>query len=67
MDELSKVIPMRPLRDVLAELEKLIDSEQDNAPPPDGPCRRCNGTGTEVIYNEQTKLTSGRPCGHLKR
>lgn len=63
MDEDSKVIPMRPLRDVLAEFEALIGEESADAPK-DGPCRRCNGTGTEVTYNEQTKVTSARRCTH---
>lgn len=63
MEEDSKVIPMRPLRDVLAEFEALIDDEAGYASK-DGPCKRCNGTGTEVIYNEQTKVTSARRCTH---
>lgn len=63
MAEDSKVIPMRPLRDVLHEFESLIDSEESDAPI-DGPCRRCNGTGTEPIRNERGLIVSARPCSH---
>lgn len=61
MAEDSKVVPMRPLRDVLREFEEMIDAEEDGAPA-DGPCPRCNGTGTEVI--RQPKYESSRPCSH---
>lgn len=63
MVENSKVVPMRPLREVLRDYEALIDDEAEDAPK-DGPCRRCNGTGSEVIYNEQTRTTSARRCAH---
>lgn len=63
MAERSKVIPMHPLREVLREFETLMDEEAEDAPK-DGPCRRCNGTGTEVIYNEQTRITTARRCTH---
>lgn len=64
MDEDSKpAIPMRPLRAVLAEFEKLIDSESPSAST-DGPCERCNGTGSEPIRNERGVIISARPCSH---
>lgn len=63
MAEDSKVDPMRPLREVLREFEALIDSEETDAPG-DGPCGRCNGTGTEVIYDDQGKSKSARRCNH---
>ena len=63
MDEHSKVVPMRRIREVLREFEELMENETDGAAE-DGPCRRCNGTRTEVIYNEQTGVTSARPCDH---
>jgi len=62
MDEHSKVIPMRPIRDVLRDFESMVDAEEDA--PDDGRCRRCNGTGTELIVDEQTKITSARRCTH---
>ena len=62
MEEDFKVTPMRPLREVLREFEDAI--ETDGAAASDDPCPRCNGTGTEVIYNEQLKTSSGRRCSH---
>lgn len=61
MAEDSKVIPMRPLRDVLREFEDMMDAEE-TAAPKDGPCTRCNGTGTEVI--REHGYESARPCSH---
>src|ERR1051326_7601510 len=29
-----------------------------------GFCAKCNNTGSEIIYNVQTKRTSARPCNH---
>lgn len=63
MGEDSKVVPMRPLRDVLREFEALIDDEAGDAPK-DGPCKRCNGTGTELIYNERGQVSGGKKCSH---
>ena len=63
MAEDSKTVPMRPLRDVLREFETLIDLEEGEAPN-DGPCRLCNGTGTEVIYDDQGQSKGARPCSH---
>lgn len=60
MAEDSKVIPMRPLRDVLREFEELIEAGDDA--PTDDPCTRCNGTGTEVI--RQSGYESAKPCNH---
>lgn len=63
MDGDFKVVtPMRPLREVLAEFEAMIDQDENQAG--DDPCPRCNGTGTEVVYNEVLKINSGRPCSH---
>lgn len=63
MDEDSKVIPMRPLREVLTEFEAAIEQEERTSNN-DGPCPMCNGTGTEIVHNEQTKVTSARRCQH---
>lgn len=63
MAEDSKVVPMRPLRDVLREFEALIESEEAGAAN-NGPCEHCNGTGTETIRNEQGIIVSARPCSH---
>lgn len=60
MEKDSNVTPMRPLRDVLAEFEAMIDSDQ--AVTSEGICVKCNNTGTEVIY--QDGITSARPCSH---
>ena len=61
MDDLSKVTPMRPLRDVLREFESLMDSEAEDAPK-DEPCMRRNGTGTELV--KDGNLVRARACKH---
>lgn len=63
MDEDFKTTPMRPIREVLHEVEAELykPNRPDKYEPP---CSLCNGTGTQVIYNEQTRVTSARPCVH---
>lgn len=63
MDEDFKVTAMRPLRDVLRKFGSLIDEETADAPH-DGPCRRCNGTGTEPIRDDRGVIVSARQCNH---
>jgi hypothetical protein len=63
MGDHSKATPMRPLRDVLRDVEAMIDVDEEDLSA-DGPCLRCNGTGTEVIQDEQTGITSAKRCSH---
>lgn len=62
-EDSKKVIPMRPLRDVLAEFDKMVDQEMSSASG-DSPCIKCNGTGTELVYNEIGQVRGGKPCKH---
>jgi hypothetical protein len=59
MDDLSKVAPMRSIRETLNEIERMIDLDEDAA----SPCALCNGTGTELI-REGNEVRGARPCKH---
>lgn len=62
MDKVSKVAPMRPLRDVLAEFESMIDTEQ--ATTNDEVCDRCNDTRSELIRDSNGTVIGAKPCTH---
>lgn len=62
-EDSKKVIPMRPLRDVLAEFDKMDDRDMDGASG-DSPCTRCNGTGTELIHDERGQVRGAKQCSH---
>ena len=59
----------RPLRRMQSIRDVLNEIEAELYPParPDKyeiPCRKCWGTNTELIRNEETKTTTARPCSH---
>ena len=61
MEENFNTTPMRPLREVLAEFEQMIDTEQSTS---NEVCEKCHGTNTELIRDEQGRVIGARRCGH---
>jgi hypothetical protein len=59
MDDHSKVVPMRSIRETLNKIERMIETDEDEK----SRCPACNGTGTEVI-REGNIVRGARACKH---